>query len=70
MTGILPESICTYFPESPIIWICFVPVAASVNVASIEGFVSKLSARLQHAAFLNSSWSIIFACLGSILENV
>jgi C4-type Zn-finger protein len=35
--------------------ICFVPVNASEKLTSIEGLVSKLSERLQQAAFNNSS---------------
>ena len=39
----------------PIISICLVPVKASEKLKSIDGFVSKLSAKLQQAAFSNSS---------------
>ena len=38
----------------PNIFICFVPVKASEKLTSIVGLVSKLSAKLQQAAFSNS----------------
>ena len=43
----------------PSILICFLPEIASEKLTSIEGVVSKLSAKLQHAAFNNSSDDIL-----------
>ena len=43
----------------PSILICFLPEIASERLTSIEGVVSKLSAKLQHAAFNNSSDDIL-----------
>ena len=40
---------------NPNILICLVPEIASEKLTSIEGVVSKLSDKLQHAAFNNSS---------------
>src|SRR5690606_3977752 len=40
---------------SPSILICLVPEIASAKFTSMDGFVSKLSARLQQAAFNNSA---------------
>ena len=55
----------------PSIFICFLPEIASEKLTSIEGVVSKLSARLQHAAFNNSSDEIfiIFAELNKETED-
>ena len=52
--GMLSKSIWVYFPSNPNILICRVPVIPSVNDASTEPLVSKLSERLQHAALHNS----------------
>ena len=55
----------------PNILICFLPEIASEKLTSIEGVVSKLSARLQHAAFSNSSDDIfkIFAELNKETDD-
>jgi hypothetical protein len=39
---------------NPSILICLLPVTASEKFTSIDGFVSKLSDKLQQAAFCNS----------------
>src|SRR3970040_2705807 len=52
--GTFSSVIIKYGLVSPSILICFVPVKASEKLTSIDGFVSKLSARLQHAALSNS----------------
>src|SRR6478672_1624523 len=46
--------IIMYGLVNPSILICLVPVRASEKLTSIEGLVSKLSARLQQAALSNS----------------
>ena len=46
--------------------ICFVPVSASVKLTSIAGLVSKLSERLQQAAF-KSSFELIFKILAELI---
>src|SRR5713101_2931076 len=56
--GIFSIEIIVFGPDKPSIWICLVPVIASVNATSTDGFVSKLSERLQQAA-LNNSFSPI-----------
>src|SRR5690606_7540150 len=53
--GIFSVAIKIYGLVSPNIFICFVPVTASAKLTSMDGLVSKLSERLQHAAFNNSS---------------
>ena len=63
--GVNSVVIWAYFPAKPNNCICLVPVIASVNDTSILGFVSKLSERLQHAAFLSSALEIIVFSLGS-----
>ena len=57
--GIFSWVIIIYGLDSPSIFICLVPVKASEKLISIEGFVSKLSDKLQHAAFNNSSLLIL-----------
>src|SRR5690606_3049455 len=53
--GIFSVAIKIYGLVSPSILICLVPVTASEKLTSMDGLVSKLSERLQHAAFNNSS---------------
>ena len=59
MLGIFSEVINIYGEVSPNILICLVPEIASEKLTSIDGLVSKLSERLQQAAFSSSSLLII-----------
>jgi hypothetical protein len=52
--GIFSLFICILEPVNPINSICLIPVIASVKLTSMVGFVSKLSDKLQQAAFLSS----------------
>ena len=54
MEGIFSVVIKIYGLVKPNILICRVPVTASAKFTSMEGLVSKLSERLQQAAFNNS----------------
>src|SRR5690606_14571032 len=63
--GIFSVAIKIYGLVSPSILICLVPVTASAKLTSIDGLVSKLSERLQQAAFSNSSLlmvNVLAAC--------
>src|SRR5690554_5407132 len=53
--GMFSSAIRIYGLVSPNILICFVPVIASEKFTSMDGLVSKLSAKLQQAAFNNSA---------------
>ena len=58
MEGIFSIDIKIFGLLKPNILICFLPEIPSEKLTSIDGVVSKLSARLQHAAFNNSSEDI------------
>ena len=53
--GMFSTDIKIFGLAKPNMLICFLPEIASEKFTSIEGVVSKLSARLQQAAFNNSS---------------
>ena len=65
MEGIFSIEIKILGLLKPNILICFLPDIASEKFTSIEGVVSKLSARLQQAAFNNSS-ELIFKILAEL----
>ena len=55
MDGIFSVAIKIYGLDKPNIFICRVPVTASEKLTSIDGLVSKLSLKLQQAAFRSSA---------------
>ena len=60
MDGIFSMDIKIFGLLNPNILICLVPEMASEKFTSIEGVVSKLSDKLQQAAFSNSSeWCFV-----------
>ena len=71
MEGIFSIDIKIFGLLKPNILICFLPEIPSEKLTSIDGVVSKLSERLQHAAFNSSSEDIFktFAELNKETED-